>query len=80
MLDNASKQTMNGIESAVLPKGWILSIYFEFIAFSSDIPTNDTISRIFSPTLAIDNAAILTSNQFDKCASTYTVGGCARMN
>ena len=63
--------------SAVLPKCRILSEYSGFIALSSDSRTNDAISRIFSPTLAIQyNAAISTADQFDACASTYTFGGC----
>ena len=60
-----------------LPKCRILSKYFGFIALSSDSRTNDAISQIFGPTLAIQyNAAISTADQFEACASTYTFGGC----
>ena len=61
----------------MLPKCRILSEYFGFIAISSDSRTNDAISRVFSPTLAIQyNAAISTADQFDVCASMYMFGGC----
>ena len=65
-------------EPAVLPKCRILSEYFRFIALSSDSRTNDAISRIFGPTLAIqyNAAAISTADQFDACALMYAFGGC----